>query len=113
MAVSDSYRKSEKAALAMRKDLRKRGFNQKMVRAAMGGWEWAMEQMHDHKNDRYDVDKMDGDGSDAAYDLAEGLVVCGDIPANKRESFADYVYEGIKYARDYVRETYNNGEDQR
>lgn len=105
--MSDSYKKSEKALKEFKKQWRANGYKPKEVQAVLGGWEWAMEQMHDHKTDRYEISRLDGDGSDAAMDMSRGY---DELTENQQDAMADTIYNGICAARTYVRETYG-GED--
>lgn len=84
---------------AFAKRLRKIGITPRRLQAAVAGWEYALEQMSDHENDRYDWRKFPR-GEDEARDLVDG----NSCSSTEKEVLADYAFDGIVNAREFAKE---------
>lgn len=103
--MSERHKRSEAAEKAFVKDLKARKWKKREIDAALGGWEWVLDNTCHHTDDRYDIKQLQSSGQDEAYDMADSLVQFGDDrwKPREKEAAADYIYEGIVAAKKFVR----------
>lgn len=98
-----AYERAKLARIKFKEEMDRRGWSETEIGEMLAGWDHVMDHTCDHANDRYDLTKMDGDGSDAAMDMADPF-------GSDREAVADMIYEGITKAREWITESFGGEE---
>lgn len=101
---TDRHTRSEKAEKEFVARLRANGYKKHEIDAALGGWEYVLDQCCG-PDTHYSVEGMHGsDGSCEAGDMAAAVVEEKPWKPQDRESAADCVYTGMNAAIKFVRQ---------